>query len=150
MSPSSAPSLRADADRLLRLCADPRTGLIVPARSDLFLSADLTGAFHKAGWFAPRVDRAPVFSKVTLLHALYQSCEFPAYFGFNWDALRDCLTDMSWRPANGYALMYRNPGLLETRAPDDHATFIDVAQEAREIWADASGVPFRLVVMTGG
>ncbi len=147
MSPVRAPTLRAEADKLLKLCADPRTPMQVAARPDLFDSPELAAAFARAGWFAPRVDRAPVFNKVTLLHAIYQSCEFPAWFGFNWDALRDSLSDLSWCPANGYALLFRNLGLLQVRAPDDYATFIDVAQEACEIWAEASGVPFRLVVM---
>lgn len=142
---ASDPSPRAEAARLLKTCADPRTGLLIPAPLALFQSAELAAAFDQAGWFAPRVDRAPVFNKVTLLHALYQACELPAYFGFNWDALRDALTDFSWRPAHGYALRFRNLALLESRAPEDYATFLDVAQEACDIWAEASGVPFRIV-----
>ncbi len=35
------------------------------------------------------VDRAPVFDKATLLHALYQALQLPAWFGFNWDALEE-------------------------------------------------------------
>jgi len=31
-----------------------------------------------------------------LLQALYQLLWLPGYFGFNWNALHDCLTDLSW------------------------------------------------------
>jgi hypothetical protein len=34
--------------------------------------------------------------KTKLLDALRVALEFPAYFGRNWDALSDCLQDMSW------------------------------------------------------
>lgn len=33
------------------------------------------------------------FNKDTLLTNIAKACDFPAYFGHNWDALWDCLTD---------------------------------------------------------
>lgn len=32
-------------------------------------------------------------NKETLLTGVARACDFPAYFGHNWDALWDCLTD---------------------------------------------------------
>ncbi len=32
-------------------------------------------------------------NKDTLLTSIAKACEFPDYFGYNWDALWDCLTD---------------------------------------------------------
>jgi hypothetical protein len=37
---------------------------------------------------------------------------FPAWFGHNWDALADCLTDLSWLPAAGYVLIWDGYGTL--------------------------------------
>lgn len=145
---SAATPTRTDAERLLRQLADPRAELITTTSRALFESEALAAAFQKSGWFATRVDRAPVFNKVTLLHAIYQACRFPAYFGFNWDALRDCLTDFSWQPAHGYVLLFQNLELLQTRAPDEHGVLLDVLGEARDIWAEASGVPFRVLLAT--
>src|SRR5438552_17320122 len=31
--------------------------------------------------------------------------QFPEYFGENWDALNDCLTDLAWLPAAEYPLV---------------------------------------------
>ncbi len=32
-------------------------------------------------------------NKTTLLTSIAKACDFPSYFGHNWDALWDCLTD---------------------------------------------------------
>ncbi len=34
-----------------------------------------------------------VLDKDTLLTSIAKACNFPSYFGHNWDALWDCLTD---------------------------------------------------------
>lgn len=37
-----------------------------------------------------------IYKSEHLLQALYQLLWLPGYFGFNWNALDDCLTDLSW------------------------------------------------------
>lgn len=41
-----------------------------------------------------------VRSKEKVLGLLSQCLRFPDYFGWNWDALEECLQDLSWLPAN--------------------------------------------------
>ena len=38
-------------------------------------------------------------SKQKLLAILATKLHFPRYFGWNWDALEECLRDLSWLPA---------------------------------------------------
>jgi RNAse (barnase) inhibitor barstar len=94
--------------------------------------SDLETKLVARGFFVARVDRAKVFSKDTLMHALYQACQFPAYFGFNFDALEECLNDLSWLQAKGFALVFHDFALLEERAPDDAKTFLEIVREVSD------------------
>jgi hypothetical protein len=40
--------------------------------------------------------RPEVLDKSDLFQCLYYGLWFPGYFGFNWDALDECLRDLSW------------------------------------------------------
>ncbi|HUH30491.1 MAG TPA: barstar family protein, partial [Rhodanobacter sp.] len=46
-----------------------------------------------------RTDLAGCTGKVDLLQRLHTSLSLPATFGRNWDALADCMRDLSWLPA---------------------------------------------------
>ena len=73
--------------------------------------------------------------------ALAKALAFPDWFGGNWDALEDSLSDLSWRPAKGRVLM------LEGVAPGDSAgILVDVLRAAAEHWA-LQGVPFFAVFL---
>lgn len=49
---------------------------------------------------------------------------FPYYFGENWDALDECLTDLEWLPAQSYlALVINAVHLLGTEPVDQRRTF---------------------------
>jgi RNAse (barnase) inhibitor barstar len=105
-----------------------------------------------AGYFAVLVDRAPVFNKETLLHALYQSCVFPAYFGFNWDALEDILkTDWleSSQTFRGYVLVFRNFSVLEERAENVAKTFLDSVQDVAKVRLEKDRIPLYVVWAKG-
>jgi RNAse (barnase) inhibitor barstar len=39
-----------------------------------------------------------ITSKATLLKELARHLRFPDYFGVNWDALDECICDLSWLP----------------------------------------------------
>jgi hypothetical protein len=110
-------------------------------------SGALRTGLRAAGWYAVTLDRAPVYDKNTLLHALYQSGEFPAYFGFNWDALADALVDFDWvGERKGIALIWRNPALLASRAPDVYAAFGEIVEEAASTRREHGAAPLRILM----
>ena len=107
----------------------------------------LRRAFRRAGAFAPLVDRAPVFSKETLLHALYQACQMPASFGFNWDALEDALRDFSWIKASAYVLLFDDYSVLQERAPEVARTFEAIVRDVNAERLEAGRALLTVVVL---
>ena len=54
------------------------------------------------------VDLKRVKDRRGFLKKTADALSFPAHFGMNWDAFNDCLTDMSWKPAAGYVVLFKN------------------------------------------
>ena len=54
------------------------------------------------------INLSKVIDKSSFLKTVASALKFPSYFGMNWDALNDCLTDMSWKPAGGYIIFFAN------------------------------------------
>lgn len=54
------------------------------------------------------VGRVPegVSNKEKLMSVLKEALRFPEHFGQNWDALSDCLRDLSWLPPGQVALLH--------------------------------------------
>lgn len=79
---------------------------------------------------------ASIRSKQKLLRILAQQFQFPAYFGHNWDALEECLRDLSWLPAGNIEIRHHDlplpPGSL------DRQTYLHILQSAAAFWAESS------------
>jgi len=79
--------------------------LISPAGPGLYRLASRAPAASIAeraleqGWQPFVLDGAAVLGKADFLAAIAAALAFPAYFGHNWDALADSLTDLSWLAA---------------------------------------------------
>ena len=80
------------------------------------------------------------------LRAIAKALRFPDWFGGNWDALEDCLSDLSWRPGDGHVLVFRNWQALSS---DDLGVLIDVLRSTAEFWS-GRGRPFFAVLLDPG
>ena len=111
-----------------RLQDASRSGVYRASRADEILEA--------AGGSALAVARIAFADKETLLRDIARALQFPQWFGANWDALQDCLGDLSWSEARGHVLVVE-----QANAGDDLGIFIDVLRSSAEYWA-ARGRPF--------
>jgi len=48
----------------------------------------------------PILDGRTLIDKHSLLAAVGRALDFPDYYGQNWDALEECLNDLSWRDSS--------------------------------------------------
>ncbi|WP_102944665.1 barstar family protein [Stenotrophomonas sp. VV52] len=101
----------------------------------------LSAAMRDAGLRVATIDLAGCHDKRTLLTRMATQLDFPRTFGGNWDALVDCLRDLSWIKANGYALFFSDADGLRNDAEKDFDTLLDVLDEACQAWAEQN-VPF--------
>lgn len=109
-----------------------------------------------------KVVRAVRAQKMRTFQGLFDeigaAMQFPDYFGENWPALRDCLTDLDWLgyEVPGYVVIVRHAGQLLADERTDAFDWIiglfrDVAGEwaepvAQGEWWDRPGRPFHVVL----
>jgi len=79
-------------------------------------------AAKKKGLLVLTVEIAARANKDQALKQLGAALHFPTWYGANFDALFDCLTDPDWQPGRGHVIMIK--GMIDLRAtnPDDFAT----------------------------
>ncbi len=110
---------------LERLLDASRSGVYRAGRADVIVDA--------ASGSKLRLARIACAEKDALLKTIAAALEFPDWFGANWDALEDCLSDL---PGAGHVLLFEN-----AKPGDDLGVLTDVLRSSAEQWAER-GKPF--------
>jgi hypothetical protein len=84
-----------------------------------------------------------------LLEVIATAADFPAYCGNNWDALEECLRDLSWAPAEGYLILWEDARILAQADPQAFATALSIFRSVAQYW-ETQGVPFVLLLRRSG
>ena len=94
------------------------------------------------------------------MSSLLQECaaalQFPYYFGNNWNALDECIKDLSWLPSNAFIFGITNSeSILMHGTKDDQHAFGELLRETCDIWSKPNeedkvwgrpGRPFHIVM----
>lgn len=94
------------------------------------LMAQTLSQYSRAPLLRLHVALGSQASKELALEALSIAFDMPRWFGHNWDALADCLTDLEWLPDQPIVLMLE--GALKDEG--DAETLMDILQEACDYW----------------
>jgi hypothetical protein len=108
-------------------------------------SADIQSAAKAGGLEFMRVDLKGVTGKAGFLKKAAAGLAFPAYFGMNWDAFGDCLTDLAWRPATGYVILLNNYQSFAAKAPADAHVARRIFDSSVQYWKQRE-VPFYIIL----
>lgn len=126
---------------LARLQDASRSGVYRAPRAD-----DVLDALRGSDFDLVRVDLADVADKAALLARLAEVLAFPQWFGGNWDALEDCLTDLGWRARARHVLLIENFGALRAGQPDDFGVLLDVLASSADYWRERERPFFTVLV----
>ena len=104
--------------------------------------------FSPLCFFTARLDGAEIKNKAALLSALAAGLKFPAYFGYNWDALLDCLRSLpDFIKAGGYAVIIERSALFLADSPSDREDFRDIAETAAVFLAEKYKLRLKVVML---
>jgi hypothetical protein len=106
-----------------------------------FLFVDSPAEFSDDAALVVRVP-AGVRSKQKLLAILADKLHFPGYFGWNWDALEECLGDLSWLP-QGQRVAIVHDDLPFGSGGDNRAVYQNILASVAQ--GGAGGHPLRIV-----
>jgi RNAse (barnase) inhibitor barstar len=108
---------------------------------------DIQAAATRAKFAFFHIEGKNIARKEQLLNHVATALRFPGYFGENWDALEECLTDMEWVDAPGYMIYFDHIDGLLTAHPDQFETFVEICRDAVRSWKE-DGTP--MVVLLSG
>jgi RNAse (barnase) inhibitor barstar len=95
------------------------------------------------------IDGRKINNKEQFLRNSAQAMNFPDYFGANWDAFEDCLTDMSWHETDGFVVLYDNVDTFAQNSPDQFKVALEIFRDIIEFWRNQEK-PFFVVVRGHG
>jgi RNAse (barnase) inhibitor barstar len=86
-----------------------------------------------------RLDGAKMLDDSHVFFAFSDALLFPGYFGWNWDALSDCLRDLNWLPAEQYLVVVEHAARLLADSLAHRHTLFRVLHRAVQHWASPLG-----------
>jgi RNAse (barnase) inhibitor barstar len=100
-----------------------------------------------------RLDGARMPDAGRVFYEFSDALLFPGYFGWNWDALSDCLQDLNWLPAEQYLIVVEHASRLLSDNAADLRTLFRVLHRAVRHWASSLGkeaVAFKVLLVCEG
>jgi RNAse (barnase) inhibitor barstar len=119
--------------------SDSADQLAVCSRSAV---VEVAAVLPAAGRFVvARLDETRMTDAAHVFYEFSDALLFPAYFGWNWNALSDCLRDLSWLDADGYLIVIENAPRSLSSTAEDRYTLFRILSRAVHHWASARGQP---------
>jgi RNAse (barnase) inhibitor barstar len=95
-------------------------------------------------WDILRVRGEKAVTSAGFFDELGAALQFPYYFGENWDAVWDCINDVSWLRGPNLLVVFDSAHLLLRDSEDDFQQLMRLLPQVRDRWhevsvADAAG-----------
>lgn len=111
--------------------------------------SELEKQAKKLGLAFFHIEGRKIEGKHQFLNHAALALRFPEYFGDNWDAFEDCLTDFSWLDdeVKGYVILVDHLDAFDQHHHSQLDTAIEIFKDAASYWHDQGKV--MLVVLQG-
>jgi hypothetical protein len=99
-------------------------------------------------WSGDRVKtdtRRNVINAIGKLFAVATIMQFPEYFGHNWDALADCLTDLDEDEIDQQIMIIDQLARLAIANPQQWLTFLDICKSTVKYWQNTDTPMYMLL-----
>ncbi|RJS22003.1 hypothetical protein DRW03_15570 [Corallococcus sp. H22C18031201] len=100
------------------------------------------GQFRPEGSHIGRVPLG-IVGKEQLMRALAEALRMPDWFGMNWDALSDCLRDLSWLPPGRIVLVHE---ALPVLTSEELSSYVDLLAFAAGDWKPLGSYELAIVL----
>jgi RNAse (barnase) inhibitor barstar len=113
-----------------------------PDASDVYLLKKASLKSNIKKWCKERnlaffhLNDKTIRTKDQFLEHCAKVCNFPEYYGTNWDALEDCLRDMEWVEARGFVILFEQFKAYVENSPDKFDETLDIFKDAADHWRD--------------
>jgi len=81
-----------------------------------------------------RIDIGHAHDKADFLDHISKMLGFPQWFGGNWDALADCLKDLSWLPGKGWVVVLEKSKHFGAGHKHEFDEAMQLMAEVTEYW----------------
>ncbi|PZT70468.1 hypothetical protein DN402_13085 [Streptomyces sp. SW4] len=71
----------------------------------------------------------------------YEHLRLPDYFGWNWDALRDCLQDLHWLPAASVLLAIDDAECILPDMREERRILFRILSDSIKYWSGKADIP---------
>jgi RNAse (barnase) inhibitor barstar len=96
--------------------------------------SEIEKAASECGLLFFNIDLSGTATKEAFMQHVSSKLDFPLYFGMNWDAFEECISDLSWCPARGYAIVFDKIEEFAQNAPGDLRTAREIFVAAASSW----------------
>ena len=107
---------------------------------------EFVNSAEKKGFNVFHLDGRKIHNKTSFMNEAAEKLKLPAYFGHNWDALNDCITDLSWMNSEGVLLIINDSEHFRIASPEEWQNACNIFLEAIDYWK-VNGKNFYLLLM---
>jgi Barstar (barnase inhibitor) len=91
------------------------------------------------------LDGDRIVDSPSLFQEFATAFQFPEYFGHNWDALKDCLTELDGHEIDRYIITIDKLDRFIANDPSQWTDFLEVCKSVVEYWQDTENPVYVLL-----